>query len=166
MKMNSLHRVAASIVALVSVFAAISCVQQEYEISEDNLNLEVTVFQEGTEIPLGSTGELNMEDLMESFGQSGSSEYLKATGENGEYFFEMSETLDLAECLKPDGCGRIPQSGRSAQSAAYGAVPLEDSRGGCNGSGNCYNGRNRICTPIAGRDGNLAAKVSGFCLCP
>lgn len=103
MKMNFLHRVAASIVALVCVFAAISCVQQEYEISEDNLNLEVTVFQEGTEIPLGSTGELNMEDLMESFGQSGSSEYLKATGENGEYFFEMSETLDLAECLTESG---------------------------------------------------------------
>lgn len=103
MKMNSLHRVAASIVALVSVFAAISCVQQEYEISEDNLNLEVTVFQEGTEIPLGSTGELNMEDLMESFNEGGSSAYLEASGEDGEYCFDMSESLDFSDYLTESG---------------------------------------------------------------
>ena len=101
--MNLFHRVTASIVTLISVFATMSCVQQEYEISEENLNLEVTIFEEGAQIPLGSTGEMNMKDMLETFGQSESAEHLNSTGENGEYFYEMSENLDLSECLTESG---------------------------------------------------------------
>lgn len=101
--MNLFHRVTASIVTLISVFVTMSCVQQEYEISEENLNLEVTIFEEGAQIPLGSTGEMNMKDMLETFGQSESAEHLNSTGENGEYFYEMSENLDLSECLTESG---------------------------------------------------------------
>ena len=101
--MNLFHRVTASLVTLISVFATMSCVQQEYEISEENLNLEVTIFEEGAQIPLGSTGEMNMKDMLETFGQSESAEHLNSTGENGEYFYEMSENLDLSECLTESG---------------------------------------------------------------
>ena len=41
MKSNVFNRVTASFVALAFVFSALSCVQEEYEISEENLNLEV-----------------------------------------------------------------------------------------------------------------------------
>jgi hypothetical protein len=104
MTMNLLHRVTALIVALVSASAIMSsCVQHEYEISEDNLNLDVTLFQDGMQIPLASTGQMNMTDLMESLGQAESAEYLSASGENGEYFFEMSQMLDLTEYLTESG---------------------------------------------------------------
>lgn len=101
--MNLFHRVTASIVTLISVFATMSCVQQEYEISEENLNLEVTIFEEGAQIPLGSTGEMNMKDMLETFGQSEAAEHLNSAGENGEYFYEVSENLDLSECLTESG---------------------------------------------------------------
>lgn len=103
MTMNLLHRVAALIVALLSMSSVLSCVQQEYEISEDNLNLEVTLFQDGAQVPLGTTGEMNMKNLMEAFGHSEAAEYLNVAGDNGEYFFEMSEKLDLSECLSESG---------------------------------------------------------------
>ena len=45
-----------------------SCVKEEYEISEENLNLEVTVFQEGVQIHLGYTEQLKIKDLLENFG--------------------------------------------------------------------------------------------------
>ena len=103
MNLNLFHRVTALIVAFVSVSAVMSCVQQEYEISEENLNLEVTLFQDGAQVPLGTTGEMNMKNLMEAFGHSEVAEHLNSIGENGEYFYEMSENLDLSECLTESG---------------------------------------------------------------
>ena len=102
MKSNVFNRVTASFVALAFVFSALSCVQEEYEISEENLNLEVTVFQEGVQIPLGSTEQLKIKDLLEAFGEGESAEYqeyLKTLGEDGVYALGMSETLDLSESL-------------------------------------------------------------------
>lgn len=102
MKSNLFLRVTASIVTLVFVFCALSCVQEEYEISEENLNLEVTVFQEGVQIPLGNTEQLKIKDLLENFGDGESAEYLeylKTIGEDGIYALGMSETLDLSESL-------------------------------------------------------------------
>ena len=102
MKSNVFNRVTASFVALAFVFSALSCVQEEYEISEENLNLEVTVFQEGVQIPLGSTEQLKVKALLEAFGEGESAEYqeyLKTLGEEGIYALGMSETLDLSESL-------------------------------------------------------------------
>ena len=60
--MNNIRKTLALIwvFALVLSFMAVSCVKEEYEIKEDTLNLEVTVFQEGIEIPIGSTEALKL----------------------------------------------------------------------------------------------------------
>ena len=68
MKSTLFNRVAIVFVALSFFISALSCVEQEYEISEENLNTEVTIFQEGVQIPIGSTAELKVKDLLETFG--------------------------------------------------------------------------------------------------
>lgn len=103
MKSNLFHWVTTSFVALAFIFSALSCVQEKYEISEENLNLEVTVFQEGVQIPLGNTEQLKIKDLLENFGTDESDEYLeylKTIGADGAYALGMSETLDLSESLE------------------------------------------------------------------
>ena len=75
-------------VAIVSVLSVLSCVREEYTVSEDNLNLEMTVFQEGVQIPLGNTDSLKVKDLLEAFGTEDSEEYLqylKTYGPDGAY---------------------------------------------------------------------------------
>ena len=102
MKLSMFNRVTGLIVALSFVFSALSCVKQEYEISEDNLNVEVTVFQEGVQIPLGSTDSLKVKTLLESLGEDESAEYLeyiKTLGPDGVYALGMSGSEDLSESL-------------------------------------------------------------------
>ena len=89
-------------ILLTAVLSVLSCVREEYTVSEDNLNLEVTVFQEGLQIPLGSTDSLKVKDLLEKFGEGEASEYLqylKTVGPHGAYAFGMSETMDFSESL-------------------------------------------------------------------
>ena len=100
MKLKVFSRMAILLAAVLSVF---SCVREEYTISEDNLNLEVTVFQDGVQIPLGNTDSLKVKDLLETFGEGEASEYLqylKTVGPDGAYAFAMSETMDFAEDLE------------------------------------------------------------------
>lgn len=99
MKSTGFSRVATCCIAILSV---LSCIREEYTVSEENLNLEVTVFQDGVHIPLGSTDSLKVKDLLETFGQGDSSEYLqylKTIGSDGVYAFGMSETMDFSESL-------------------------------------------------------------------
>lgn len=89
-------------VAIVSVLSVLSCVREEYTVSEDNLNLEMTVFQEGVQIPLGNTDSLKVKDLLEAFGTEDSEEYLqylKTYGPDGAYAIGVSQTMDLSEYL-------------------------------------------------------------------
>ncbi len=83
--------------ALVLSFMAVSCVKEEYEIKEDTLNLEVTVFQEGIEIPIGSTEALKLKSLMSKL-DSETLEYFK-TGEGGDFSLGMSDSFDLSDSL-------------------------------------------------------------------
>ena len=99
MKSTVFSRMAASLLAAISF---LSCVQEEYTVSEDNLNLEVTVFQDGVQIPLGNTDSLKVKDLIETYGEGEASEYLqylKTIGPDGIYAFGMSETMDFSESL-------------------------------------------------------------------
>ena len=76
-----------------------SCVNGEYEMSEEKLDLEVTVFQEGVSLPLGNTEQIRMEDLLEQldpevaeyFKQNPSGAY--SVGVKGDY--DLSENLDF-----------------------------------------------------------------------
>ena len=73
-----------------------SCVKEEYEISEENLNLEVTVFQEGVALPLGSTSPLTIGQLIEQLGPE-MKEMFPLT--DGAYAFAMSDKFDFSEQL-------------------------------------------------------------------
>lgn len=99
MKSTGFGRMATYCIAILSV---LSCIREEYTVSEENLNLEVTVFQDGVHIPLGITDSLKVKDLLETFGQGESSEYLqylKTIGSDGAYAIGMSETMDFSGSL-------------------------------------------------------------------
>lgn len=83
--------------ALVLSSVAISCVKEEYEISEESLNLEVTIFQDGLEIPIGSTDALKIKDLLSKL-DSTTLEYFK-TAESGDLSLGLSDTFDLSDSL-------------------------------------------------------------------
>ena len=91
---KAIYRISAGIILLLA-FAA--CVNEEYEVSEDKMNLEVTVFQEGVSIPLGSTAAIKVKELEESLDEE-YREYLKAR-EDGVYSVYLADSFDLSDSL-------------------------------------------------------------------
>ncbi len=81
---------------LCFIVLASSCVNDEFDMSGDNLNLEITSFQDGIALPLGSTGEITVEKLL----QDSENEFLKA-GPDGSYSVSYSDVFNVAEEL-PD----------------------------------------------------------------
>lgn len=79
---------------LISLILASSCVNEEYDMSEDNLNLEVTPFQEGVALPLGSTDSLKLKELLKDV----DSDVLKVC-ENGAYAVSFKDSFDMSEEL-------------------------------------------------------------------
>ena len=65
MKKTSLLGAAMGFAALFSCVFLSSCVNEEYEISEEKLDLEITGFQEGIVLPLGQTSRICIGDLMD-----------------------------------------------------------------------------------------------------
>lgn len=96
MKPVLFNRVTMFFVTASIAFSSLSCVQEEYEISEENLNLEVTVFQEGVSIPLGSTEAIKVSQLLDELDPE-IKEMFTAT--DGAYAFNMSETFDFSDDL-------------------------------------------------------------------
>ncbi len=74
------------------VFWSTSCINEEYDMSGDNLNLEVTPFQEGLILPLGSTDSIMLVDLLKGV----SIDILDTTN---NYSLKLADTLDLSENL-------------------------------------------------------------------
>lgn len=79
-----------------SLFA--SCVNEEYQLSEDRINLEVTVFQDGLSVPLGSTAKIMLKDVKDSL-LNNFEDYQKyfAVGPDGEYSISISDHMDLSD---------------------------------------------------------------------
>jgi hypothetical protein len=86
-----------SFAAVAAVFSFIACVEEEYEVSEDRINLEVGLFQEGLTAPLGSTDFVSMRDLLEKFYPE-HKDWLKIA--DGAYAFNMKDTFSLTDSLK------------------------------------------------------------------
>ena len=96
MKSTLFNRVVAFFAALAFVFSALSCVQEEYEISEDNLNLEVTIFQEGVSLPLGSTDAISLSDLLNELDPEIVEQFIQ---NDGTFAFNMSGNYPLSDQL-------------------------------------------------------------------
>ncbi|MBR2063181.1 MAG: hypothetical protein IJ971_00630 [Bacteroidales bacterium] len=90
-------------VLLLSFFCA-SCVEEEYDMSEGNLNLEVTPFVDGLTIPLGSTEKIQLKELFKDVDDD-----ILSTGENGAYSIRLNDSFDMTEQLSSlTGLVKIP----------------------------------------------------------
>ena len=90
-----LSRATIFVVASLFLFMT-SCVQKEYEISEETMNLEVTVFQEGISLPLGSTKALTIGQLIDQLGDEVKDMFALT---DGAYSFGMSDKFDFSDQL-------------------------------------------------------------------
>ena len=81
-------------VAVLLASALSSCVNEEYDVKD--INTEVTVLQEGLSLPLGSTKQLALKDLL-----SGLDEDMLQVLDGGAYAFRISDSLSLGDQL-PD----------------------------------------------------------------
>lgn len=77
--------------------SSVSCVKEEYEISEDKINLEVNVFQEGVAIPLASTDSIKLKEIVSQLDEE-YRQYLEAL-ENGMYSLHIANTYDFSDSL-------------------------------------------------------------------
>ena len=82
------------VVAFVTLTTFSSCVDEKYELSEDNIDLTVTVFQEGISIPLGSTDKITLESLYSQLDEQ-TKEMIQEL--DGAYMFRMTDKMDLTE---------------------------------------------------------------------
>ena len=96
MKNNSFNKAMTFVVALFTLITTVSCINEEYELSEDRIDLNVTVFQEGIALPLGTTDKFTLAQLMDEM--DGDLEEMLQIYE-GAYLFRMSDeqndVLDL-----------------------------------------------------------------------
>lgn len=77
--------------ALMSVT---SCVNEKYDMSEDNLNLEVTPFQDGLVLPIGNTDTLKLKELLKDLDAD-----VLQTLENGAYAVRFNDSFNMSEEL-------------------------------------------------------------------
>ena len=75
-------------------FLGVSCVNEEYDMSEDNLNLEVTPFEDGLTLPLGSTDPIKLKELLKDVDSD-----ILGTGENGAYSINFNDSFDMTDQL-------------------------------------------------------------------
>ena len=89
----------AALAALLPV--AGSCVNKKYEMSEDRLDLNVTVFQDGLTLPLGSTAKVRLDSLLNKAGLPEEMKKLLSAGNDGSYAlnYTSDEPLDMTENL-------------------------------------------------------------------
>lgn len=94
MKEKSILKAAMTSAALSLCILFPSCVNEEYEVSEEKLNLEVTVFQEGVVLPLGSTSKIMVKDLMDKLDPEVADFFEKNA--DGSYSIGMKGDYDLS----------------------------------------------------------------------
>lgn len=93
-------RVTACAVACVFFIATPSCVNNKYELSEENLDMNVTVFQEGVSLPLGSSSPVSLKQILEMAELSDEMKDYILHGNDGYSFsYKAEEPLDLSEQL-------------------------------------------------------------------
>ncbi len=85
-------RVTALLSLLISVLFATSCVNEKYDMSGDKLNMEITPFEDGVTLPLGSTEQIKLKDLLEDV----DSEFL-TVGADGSYSVKLGDSFGLGD---------------------------------------------------------------------
>ena len=81
-------------IASIMLLSGTSCVNEEYDMSGDNLDLEVSPFQEGVVLPLGSTDVIKLSEVLKDV----EFEALQ-TGTDGAYAINFSDSFEMSEDL-------------------------------------------------------------------
>lgn len=101
MQKTFIHKAATLAAVFASLAGLASCVNEQYEISEERLDLNVTAFQEGLCLPLGSTEKIRLDSVIRKLGLKEDFDKIFST-ENGAYsfYYKPEEPLDLTEQLE------------------------------------------------------------------
>ena len=99
MEKFSISRVVSHAVLLVVLTAAPSCVSNKYELSQENLDLKMTLFQEGVSLPLGSVEAISLGSIISMAGLEEEFEKYFKVGSDGGYTMSVSGKMDLSEDL-------------------------------------------------------------------
>lgn len=101
MSVNPVKTVAACAI-LLAIMTATSCINDRYEISDDNLDLNVTIFQDGLTLPLGSTAKIRVDSLISQLGFSDEYSQFLTLGDDGAYSlsFVSDNPIDFSKSLK------------------------------------------------------------------
>ena len=83
------------IASFVCVFT--SCVNEEYELSKENLDLTATVFKDGVDIPLGTTPRITLGSMASKLDDE-TKKYLQQL--EGAYMFGLSDSFDMTKDLQ------------------------------------------------------------------
>lgn len=84
------HKLSTAIIGLTAVLASACSVDSKYDITSfDEIDSRITLFQDGLDIPLGSTAQLHADSLFESFTNSRFLKYLIAD-DDGNYHIKFS----------------------------------------------------------------------------
>lgn len=75
-------------------FLSFSCVNEEYDMSDENLNLEVTPFEDGLTIPLGSTEKITLKELLKDVDPE-----ILGSDQTGAYRFSFGDSFDMSDRL-------------------------------------------------------------------
>ena len=99
--------VAMSIAAFGVSALVSSCVNPEYELSEDNINTDITIAQDGLVLPLGKTAPITLGELYDKYGQD-LKDYLQ--NKDGKYVYVANysdiDAYDVREIGFDIGNGR------------------------------------------------------------
>ena len=90
------NRAMTYVVAFFTLVAVSSCVNSDYELSEENMDMNVTLFQEGVSLPLGSI-KMDLETLYSELDEE-TREMLREL--DGAYMFNMSDNVDMTSDIQ------------------------------------------------------------------
>ena len=94
MKLALKFCVAMSIAAFSVSTLVSSCVNSEYDLSEDNINTDITLAQDGLVLPLGKTVPITLGSLYDKYGQD-LKDYIQ--NEDGKYGFRYAGSFDFSK---------------------------------------------------------------------
>lgn len=94
MKIDRFAKAMTSVVAFFTFLILSSCTNEEYDLSAGNIDLKVTIFQEGISLPLGSTKEVYLEQLYSKL-NSNVTEIIQLF--EGAYMFRKADTFAVGD---------------------------------------------------------------------
>lgn len=98
MNKRLIQRVVAFVCAAPLLFSGVSCVNEKYALTEENIDTQVQVFSEGLMLPLGNLDTLKMKTLLSQVEGMEENEFLLPDAD-GAYALSMKGDYNFSEQL-------------------------------------------------------------------